>query len=62
MNIFRPTTFTWGQLYEFKWAIFLIGIAIGAKWPQVFSPYAVWLFVLGLALSIPPAIAWFREH
>ncbi len=62
MNIFKPTTFTWGQLYEFKWAIFLIGIAIGAFWQKIFAPYAAWIFILGLLLCIPPAIVWFREH
>ncbi|MGH7175443.1 MAG: hypothetical protein ACREGR_03750 [Minisyncoccia bacterium] len=62
MNLFKPTTFTWGQLYEFKWAIFLIGIAVGAEWPGIFSPYALVIFILGLILAIPPTIAWFREH
>jgi hypothetical protein len=62
MNIFKPTTFTWSQLYEFKWAVFLIGIAIGAFWPQIFAPYAIWILILGLLISIAPAIAWFREH
>ena len=62
MNIFKPTTFTWGQLSAFKWAIFLIGISIGALWPQVFAPYALWIFILGLLLCIPPAMAWLREH
>jgi hypothetical protein len=62
MNIFKPTTFTWAQLGEFKWAIFLIGIAAGATWPQIFSRYALWIFILGLILCIYPTIIWLREH
>jgi hypothetical protein len=62
MNIFTPTTFTWGQLYAFKWALFLIGIAVGAAGAHYFAPYKIWIFVLGLLLCIPPAIVWVREH
>ena len=62
MNIFKPTTFTWGQLGEFKWAIFLIGIAAGATWSRLFVPYVLEIFILGLLLCIPPTIAWIKEH
>ena len=62
MNIFKPTTFTWSQLGSLKWASIFMGIAIGATWPNVFAPYAIALFVVGLALAIPPGIAWLREH
>ena len=62
MNFFTPTTFTWKQLGLFKWGIFLIGIAAGAYWPNLFSPYALALLVVGLALTIPAGFAWLREH
>jgi hypothetical protein len=62
MNLFTPTTFTWEQLGLLKWGVLLIGIAIGAWWPDIFSPYAVWLVVLGLIFCIPPARVWLREH
>jgi hypothetical protein len=61
MNIFKSSRFTWWQLGLLKWSIFLIGIAIGATWPQVFAEYALILFVLGLILSIYPAVVWFRN-
>lgn len=62
MNIFTPTTFSWEELGIFKWAVFLIGIAVGAAWPSIFAPYALSIFIAGLLLSIPPAVVWFREH
>jgi len=62
MNIFKPTTFTWEQLGLLKWAVLFIGIAIGGHWSGFFAQYALWLFILGLILSIYPAIAWFNKH
>ena len=61
MNIFKSTTLTWQQLGLIKWAVIFIGIAIGSYWPAVFAPYAIPLFLLGLAMSIYPAIVWFRN-
>ncbi|MHB8660772.1 MAG: hypothetical protein ACYC75_02440 [Minisyncoccota bacterium] len=62
MNIFKSTTFTWGQLGLLKWGVFLIGIAIGAEWPGIFSTYVFVLVIIGLIFCIPPALAWFSEH
>jgi hypothetical protein len=59
MNIFSPTTFTWWQLGLLKWAVLLIGIAVGALWPAVFAPYAAILTVVGLIISIYLGIVWF---
>jgi hypothetical protein len=61
MNIFKPTTFTWPQLALLKWAVFLIGIAVGAYWSSFFAQYALWLLILGLLCSIYPAIVWLRK-
>ena len=62
MNIFKPTTFTWKQLYDFKWAVFLIGIGVGTAWADFFAPYKILILIIGLILCIPPAIAWLKEH
>lgn len=62
MNLFKPTTFTWGQLGLLKWGVLLIGIAIGAHWSSVFTTYTLALVIAGLLLCIPSALAWFREH
>lgn len=62
MNIFKSTTFNWKQLGLLKWAVLLIGIAIGAAWSDIFSPYILVLIILGLILSIPPARVWLRAE
>jgi hypothetical protein len=63
MNIFKPTTFTWWQLGMLKWAVMFIGIAVGATWPEVFSPQIL-LTLLGIALafSLYLGVVWWREH
>jgi hypothetical protein len=62
MNIFKPTTFTWKQLGLLKWGTLLIGVAIGAEWSDVFSPYVLTIAIIGIILCIPPTITWFKEH
>ena len=62
MNIFKPTTFTWGQIACLKWAVFLIGIAFGATWPKYFAPYALQLLGVGLALSLYVGYVWFKQR
>ncbi len=62
MNIFSSTTFTWWQLGLLKWAVFLIGIAVGASWPEIFAQNAVILLVIGLCISVYLFIVWRRQH
>lgn len=52
MNIFKPVTLTWWQVGLLKWAVFLIGIAVGATWPEIFSKYTIPFVVIGLVLSL----------
>lgn len=61
MNIFKPTTFTWWQIGLLKWAVFFIGIVVGAQWPEVFAPYAALLLVLGLLISLYLVTVWVRN-
>lgn len=58
MNIFKPTTLTWWQVGMLKWAVFLIGIAVGATWPEIFAKYTVTFLVIGLLLSIYLTKVW----
>jgi hypothetical protein len=62
MNIFKPTTFTWGQIACLKWAVFLIGIAFGTTWHQLFSPYAIHLLIVGLLLSVYVGYVWLKQR
>ncbi len=43
---------TWWQVSLLKWAVFLIGIAVGATWPELFAKYTVIFIVIGLVLSL----------
>jgi hypothetical protein len=52
MNIFKTTTLTWWQVSMLKWAVFLIGIAVGATWPGIFAKFTVSFAVIGLLLSL----------
>jgi hypothetical protein len=52
MNTFKSITMTWWQVSLLKWAVFLIGIAVGATWPELFSRYAVTFVGIGLILSL----------
>lgn len=61
MTIFSSTTFTWYQLGALKWAVFFIGIAVGATWPEVFARYAGHLLVAGLLLSLYVGMVWLRQ-
>jgi hypothetical protein len=61
MNLFKSTTFTWWQVGMLKWAVVFIGIAIGAKWAEVFAPYIVPLLVAGLVLSLYLGFVWMKN-
>lgn len=61
MNIFKTTTFTWYQIGALKWSVFLIGIAVGAWWPEVFAQYAKLLLAGGLILAAYVGYAWMKQ-
>lgn len=52
MNIFKKTTLTWWQVSLLKWAVFLIGVAVGATWPELFAKYTTAFVCIGLLISI----------
>ncbi len=58
MNIFKTTTLTWWQVSMLKWAVFLIGIAVGATWPELFAKYVTAFVVIGLLLSLYLLKVW----
>lgn len=61
MNIFKSTTLTWWQLGLLKWAVLAIGIAVGAEWAEVFTPYTLVLVVAGLVVSLYLALVWAKH-
>lgn len=61
MNIFKTASYSWWQIGLLKFALLSIGLAIGAYWPAVFLPYAVWLAALGALLGLYLAYAWIKQ-
>lgn len=61
MKIFTSTTYTWYELGAFKWAVFLIGVAVGAHWSSLFTPYTIHCFAIGLILSLYVGLVWWKQ-
>jgi hypothetical protein len=59
--MFKIRTFKWWQIGLLKLALLAIGVAIGAYWPEVFSPYIIGLLVVGIALGIYLAFATSKQ-
>jgi hypothetical protein len=61
MNVFKSTQFTWWQLGMLKWAVLFIGIAIGAHFSEIFTPYTKILLFIGVILSLYLGTVWFQN-
>ncbi|HKD48868.1 MAG TPA: hypothetical protein VKB67_14365 [Rhizomicrobium sp.] len=61
MNIFKSFTLTWWQGALFKWGIFLLGIAVGAFWPVIFSAYIPPLIIVAAALLAYVTYVWWKQ-
>jgi nitrogen fixation/metabolism regulation signal transduction histidine kinase len=62
MNILKPTTLTWYQLGALKWAVLLIGMAVGASWPELFAKYVLHLVAIGAVLSLYLIVVWLKQR
>jgi hypothetical protein len=62
MKILKPTTFTWYQVGALKWAVLLIGIAVGATWPDLLAKYVLHMLALGAVLSLSVTVVWVKQH
>lgn len=60
-TLFSRRSYDWWQLGLLKLAVLLIGIAIGATWQDVFAPHIVAIAVIGVAVGLYCAFAWFRS-
>ena len=58
MTIFKSYKMKWWQLVMLKWTAFLIGIAIGSLWPEIFAPYSTVLIVIGLVMGAYLTVMW----
>ena len=61
MNILKSVTLTWWQVGLLKWFVFIIGIAFGATWSELFSPYALKLLLIGLVLGGYLGYVWWKQ-
>jgi hypothetical protein len=61
MNIFKSFTLTWWQGAFFKWGIFLLGIAVGAYWSQLFLTYVSALLVIAAIFLSYVTYIWLMQ-
>jgi hypothetical protein len=61
MNIFKSFTLKWWQGGLFKWGVFLLGIAIGAYWPAVFSAYIPVLLIIAVVFLAYITCVWLKQ-
>jgi len=61
MNIFKTRFMPWWETGLIKWSAFLIGIAIGARWSDIFAPYFLLLVLLGILIGIIAGVFWSKE-
>jgi hypothetical protein len=61
MNIFKSLTLTWWQVGMLKWAVFLIGIAVGATWPELLAKYTTFFLTVGIVISLYLTKVWLNN-
>jgi hypothetical protein len=61
MRIFTSSTVTWWQVGILKLSVLSIGVAIGAAWPAVFSPYTAVLVGVGVVLGLYVGYVWMKK-
>ncbi len=61
MNIFKSFSLKWWQGGLFKWGVLLLGIAIGAYWPAVFSAYIPALLLIAVLFLGYITYVWLKQ-
>ena len=61
MNVFKSFTLTWWQGALFKCGVFLLGIAIGALWPAVFSAFVPTLIIIAVVSLAYVTYVWWKQ-
>jgi len=60
MNLFKPFTLEWWQVALFKIAMVALGLALGATWPQFFSRWVVWLWLIFVITGSYITWIWYK--
>ena len=61
MNLFKSFTLKWWQGSLFKISIVTAGVAIGAYWSEVFSPYLVLLILVAVVSGTYISYVWWKQ-
>jgi len=60
-NIYKSFTLKWWQTGLFKWSLLSFGIAVGATWSDVFSPWRGPLLAIGIVPGIYFMWIWWKQ-
>lgn len=52
LNLFKPKTYVWWEIFLIKITLLSLGAAAGAYWYEIVLPYAGWLAVLGVVVGL----------
>ncbi len=61
MDFFKAKTMQWWEIVLVKIAVFCLGVAAGAYWANIFSPYVLVLAIVGLVLGLFMFFSWFKK-
>jgi hypothetical protein len=61
MNIFKNFTLKWWQAGIFKLALYSLGIAIGATWPEFFRGWTTLLLLVFLVSVSYVTYIWWKQ-
>jgi putative Mn2+ efflux pump MntP len=61
MNVFKKAEMQWWEIGLIKIALLIVGIAIGASWPEFFERYAPALFAVGVIFGFCAFCLWAKK-
>jgi hypothetical protein len=61
MNIFKKAEMQVWEIGLIKMALFFMGIAVGANWPEIFGQYVWPLFIVGIAAGLYTFYIWMKK-
>ncbi len=61
MNIFKSFTLKWWQGSLFKISMIAGGLAIGAYWYQIFTPFLALLVVIAVIPGLYVSYVWWKQ-
>lgn len=59
--MFKTFKLKWWQGGLFKWGVFLLGITVGAYWPDFFSAYTPILLIVAATFLTYVTYIWWKQ-